>query len=262
MANDDILEPTVPPVPTPANANDDTHHEVMGNVLERVIKEGKESVPNSPEPLVCKPRQLESWRIFKIMSEFVEGFELLKKYGLAVTFFGTARQTFEPHFYEAAAEMAGKLAKNGFAVITGGSYGIMEAANKGAYEAGGSSIGLNIHLDTEQAPNTYLTDMLLFNHFFVRKVMLAFASEVYVYFPGGFGTLDELFEILTLVQTKKIRKVPIVLYGKEFWNPLVEFIRLKMLEEHQAIDPEDMNLFFVADTVDEAVEYITKNVTC
>lgn len=264
MAHEDNLEetPTVPPVPTSTDPNDPSQHEVMGNVLSRAIAEGKESMPASPEPLVCKPRQLESWRVFKIMSEFVEGFEILKKYGLAVTFFGTARQTFEPHFYEEAAEMAGKLAKKGFAVITGGSNGIMEAANKGAYEAGGASIGLNIHLDSEQAPNRYLTDMLLFNHFFVRKVMLAFASEVYVFFPGGFGTLDELFEILTLVQTKKIRKVPIVLYGKEYWDPLVDFMRAKMLVEHSAIDEADLDLFLVADTVDEAVEYITKNVTC
>ncbi|MBU1754777.1 TIGR00730 family Rossman fold protein, partial [Patescibacteria group bacterium] len=204
----------------------------------------------------------DSWRIFKIMSEFVEGFELLQKYGLAVTFFGTARESFEPHFYQAASELAGKLAKSGFAVITGGSKGIMQAANKGAFEAGGSSIGLNIQLPHEQNANTFVTDQLEFNHFFVRKVMLAFASEVYVYFPGGFGTLDELFEILTLVQTKKIRKVPIVLYGKEYWDPLLAFIDTKMFKEHGAINEEDMQLFRIVDTVDEAYEYIMANVTC
>lgn len=259
---DNLDTPTIPPVPTSPDTNSEAQNQVMGNVLTRAIKEGRESVPANPEPLVCKPRQVESWRIFKIMSEFVEGFELLKKYGLAVTFFGTARSSFEPHFYEAATELSARLAKRGFAVISGGSNGIMGASNKGAFEAGGSSIGLNIHLDTEQQENRFLTDMLLFDHFFVRKVMLAFASEVYVYFPGGFGTLDEFFEILTLVQTRKIRKVPIVLYGSEYWNPLVDFMRTKMLEEHHAIDPEDLNLFRVVDSVDEAFDYIVENVTC
>src|SRR6185295_18232893 len=154
---------------------------------------------------------------------------------------------------------ASRLAKVGFAIITGGSSGIMQAANEGAYEAGGSSVGLNIRLDSNQGKNEYLTDYMIFDHFFVRKVMLTFASEVYIYFPGGFGTMDEFFEILTLIQTDKIKKVPIVLYGREYWTPLMAFFKTKLLEEHEAIDSVDMNLFTLVDSVDEAFEYITKN---
>lgn len=234
----------------------------MGAVLGRAIEEGKNDMPENPEPLVCKPQQIESWRVFKIMSEFVEGFEVLRKYGLAATFFGTARSTFEPHFYADAEALAGKLAKAGFAVFTGGNAGIMQAANKGAYEAGGASVGLNIRLNDSATLNQYLTDSVTFDHFFVRKVMLAFASEVYIYFPGGFGTLDEFTEILTLVQTKKIRKVPIVLYGKEYWQPLADFFTNKLLHEHAAINADDMNLFQIVDSVDEAFAYIQANVKC
>ncbi len=234
----------------------------MSLLLTRAIEEGKTEVPVEHSPLVCKPNRLESWRLFKIMAEFTEGFELLGKYGLAASFFGTARQSFESHFYTEATELAGRLAKAGFAIITGGAAGIMEAANKGAYEAGGASVGLNIRLDENQGTNQYLTDEITFDHFFVRKVMLTFASEVYIYFPGGFGTLDEFFEITTLIQTHKIKRVPIVLYGKEYWTPLIEFFKTKLLGEHQAIDPSDMELFVLVDSVDEAFDYITKNVKC
>lgn len=237
-------------------------HEQMGKHLSAHIEKGKGKVPSTPEPLICKPKTLESWRIFKIMSEFVEGFELLQKYSLAATFFGSTRSSFEDHFYRDATELAGKLSKRGFAIVTGGAGGIMEAANKGAYEAGGASVGLNIRLPMEQAPNSYLTDMANFDHFFVRKTMLAFASEVYVYFPGGYGTLDEFFEILTLDQTKKIKKVPIVLFGSEYWSPLIEFMKTKLLSEHSAIDEADLELFYLTDSVDEAFEYIIKNVKC
>lgn len=230
--------------------------------LTRAIEVGKHEVPELPSPLVCKPTQLESWRVFKIMSEFVEGFELLGKYGLAATFFGTTRQTFEQHFYAEATELAGRLAKAGFAIITGGASGIMRAANQGAHDAGGASVGLNIRLPNAQAENQYLTDDVTFDHFFVRKVMLTFASEVYIYFPGGFGTLDEFFEIVTLIQTNKIKRIPVVCYGKEYWDPLVEFFRTKLLAEHKAIDEADLGLFVVVDTVDEAFDYITKNVKC
>ena len=238
-----------------------TTHEAAAH-LTRAIEEGKHQVPDAPSPLVCKPTKLESWRVFKIMAEFVDGFELIAKYGLAATFFGSARQSFEDRFYKDATELAGRLAKFGFAIITGGASGIMQAANKGAHDAGGASVGLNIRLESNQAANTYLTDYMLFDHFFVRKVMLAFASEVYIYFPGGFGTLDEFFEIITLVQTKKIKPVPIVLYGKEYWTPLIDFMKSKMLAEHKAIDEADLNLFYLADSVDEAYDYIVKNVHC
>lgn len=232
------------------------------NLLTRHIEEGKSTIPETPSPLICKPAQLESWRVFKIMSEFVEGFNLLGKYGLAASFFGSARATFEDRYYQQATELAAKLAKAGYAIITGGSTGIMQAANKGAYDAGGASVGLNIRLADNQPNNSYLTDSMLFDHFFVRKVMLTFASEVYVYFPGGFGTLDEFFEILTLVQTKKIKKVPIVLYGKEYWTPFINLFSSHLLSEHKAINPEDLELFTVVDSVDEAFDYIQKNVRC
>ena len=138
----------------------------------------------------------------------------------------------------------------------------MEAANKGAYDAGGASVGLNIRLPLEQSNNKFVTDSMSFDHFYVRKVMLAFASEVYVFFPGGFGTLDEFSEILTLVQTHKIKKVPLVLYGREYWTPIVELFRTHFFEKYHAIDKGDLDLFFLADTVDEAYAYIMENVVC
>lgn len=246
----------VPPVPTPQNSNTPEHHEVMGQVLSQAIEQGKREVPSEPDPLVSKPGGLESWRVFKIMSEFVEGFEILRKYDKAASFFGSARRSFASHYYEDATALAGKLAKVGFAVITGGSAGIMEAANKGAYEAGGASIGLNIRLDKSQGLNSYLTDSLTFEHFFVRKVMLTLASEVYIYFPGGFGTLDEFTEIVTLVQTGKIRRIPIVLYGRDYWQPFTNLFESQLFAADGAIDKEDLDLYRVVDSVDEAYEYI------
>ncbi|CAN5732250.1 hypothetical protein BH11PAT2_BH11PAT2_07150 [soil metagenome] len=248
----------VPPVPTPVDTNTAEHHEVMGQVLTNAIQQGKGEVPAMPDPMVSKPGELQSWRVFKIMSEFVEGFEILRKYGLAASVFGSARMTFEQHFYDDATALSGRLAKAGFAIITGGSAGIMEAANKGAFEAGGASIGLNIRLEMSQGMNKYLTDSMTFEHFFVRKVMLTFASEVYIYFPGGFGTLDEFTEIVTLVQTRKIRPIPIVLYGKEYWDPFVKIFEERLFKEYGAIDEEDLKLYFVADSVDEAYDYIIK----
>lgn len=234
----------------------------MGAHLSRMLEEGKDTVPTHPEPLVCKPREIEPWRVFKIMSEFVEGFELLQKYSTAASIFGSTRTSLEPRYYQAATELAGKLAKYGFAIITGGSAGIMEAANKGAYEAGGASIGLNIRLESNQPTNRYVTEQLTFDHFFVRKVMLTFASEAYIYFPGGFGTLDEFFEILTLVQTKKIRKIPLVLFGREYWDPMIAGFKDEFLTRYQTISAEDLELFHVVDDVDEAYEYIVKNAQC
>lgn len=230
--------------------------------LVKMLEVGKGQVPIEPAPLVCKPRELEPWRVFKIMSEFVEGFELLKRYPVAVSLFGSARRGFEDHFYLEATELASRLAKRGFAIITGGSTGIMEAANKGAYEAGGSSVGLNIRLASNQSNNNYLTDAATFDHFFVRKTMLTFASEAYVFFPGGFGTLDEFFEIVTLIETKSIRKIPVVLFGKEYWEPLIAFIQSKLLDEHKAINKEHMEIFTLVDTVDEAYDYIIKHAKC
>jgi uncharacterized protein (TIGR00730 family) len=243
-----------------AQVNTQERHHAMGSILTNAIQEGKHSVPEIPDPLIAKPNQLESWRVFKIMSEFVEGFDLIRKYSKSVTFFGSARHGFEMQTYKDATALAGKLAKAGYAVITGGSAGIMEAANRGAFEAGGASIGLNIRLDSEQSTNKYVTDSMTFDHFFIRKVMLTYAASVYIYFPGGFGTLDEFTEILTLVQTRKIKPVPIILYGKEFWTPLLAFFEDNLLNEHQAISASDLNLYHLVDSVDEAYEYIMKNV--
>lgn len=203
---------------------------------------------------------VQSWRTFRIMSEFVQGFEILRRYGTAASFFGSARNGAGDRYYEEAENLAYRLVESGFAIITGGGPGIMEAANVGAFKAGGPSVGLNIKLPTEQKINEYVTESEDFHFFFSRKVMLAFASEVYVYFPGGFGTMDEFFELITLIQTEKITPIPIVLYGKEFWAPLVDFMRHGMLEQYKTISPEDLDLFHVVDSVEEAYDYIMKNV--
>lgn len=205
---------------------------------------------------------VESWRVFRIMAEFVDGFDMLRKYGLAATFWGSARMKPGDKYYKEAEDLAAKLAKKGFAVITGGGPGIMEAGNVGAFKVGGKSVGLNIKLPFEQKLNPYVTESETFDFFFSRKVMLTFASEVYVYFPGGFGTLDEFFEIVTLIQTKKIEAVPIVLYGKDFWDPLLKFFKEDLLKKHKTISKEDLDLFVVADSVEEAYKYILKNVDC
>lgn len=251
--NDDLTRDTSPHQPP--------IHETAEK-LAKVVHEGGRTMPEDRPLLVCKPKKIESWRIFKIMSEFVEGFDIIRRYGLSVSFFGSARATLGDDSYARAEELARRLSKKGFAVVTGGSSGIMQAANKGAFEAGGASVGLNINLPDMQTYNPYLTEKFGFDHFFVRKVMLTYASEVYIYFPGGFGTLDEFFEIVTLVQTKKIRTIPIVLYGRDYWEPLLGFIEETVFKGHSAIDEGDMKLYTVVDSVDEAYEYITAHVEC
>jgi len=262
VMNEDLKRDERFVLPTPAPTVIPLHE--TAERLAKVVHEGRSTMPEAEDRplLVCKPKKIESWRIFKIMSEFVEGFDIIRRYGLAASFFGSARATLGDDSYTSAEELARLLAKKGFAVVTGGSVGIMQAANKGAYEAGGASVGLNINLPSSQNYNPYLTDKFIFDHFFVRKVMLTYASEVYIYFPGGFGTLDEFFEIVTLVQTKKIRKVPIVLYGKDFWDPLLGFIEKTVYEKHAALDKEDMGLYKVVDSVEEAYEYIIANTSC
>ena len=203
---------------------------------------------------------IQSWRVFRIMAEFVQGFELLRDTGLAATFWGSARLRPDDRYYKAAEDLASKLAKKGFSIVSGGGGGIMEASNVGAFKVGGKSIGLNIHLPFEQKLNPYTTHSLNFDFFFSRKVMLTFASEVYVYFPGGFGTMDEFFEIVTLIQTKKIAQLPIVLYGKEFWEPLLRFFEQDMLKKFGTISAEDLSLFVIMDDVDDAYKYIMKHV--
>tara|TARA_B100002051_G_scaffold276628_2_gene326269 strand:+ start:923 stop:1651 length:729 start_codon:yes stop_codon:yes gene_type:complete len=212
------------------------------------------------DPKAADGDAVQSWRVFRIMSEFVQGFELLRNHGLAVTFWGSARTNPDNEYYKQAEELAAKLAKKDFSVISGGGPGIMEASNVGAFKVGGKSVGLNIVLPFEQKLNPYTTESMNFDFFFSRKVMLTFASEAYVYFPGGFGTLDEFFEIVTLIQTKKIERIPIVLFGKEFWDPMIRLFEQNLLKKFETISPEDLDLFVVVDSVDEAYKYITKEV--
>ncbi len=203
---------------------------------------------------------MQSWRVFRIMSEFVQGFELLREHDLAITFWGSARTNPTDKYYKDAEALAAKFAKDDFTIISGGGPGIMEASNVGAFKVGGKSVGLNIKLPFEQVLNPYTTQSLNFDFFFSRKVMLAFASEAYVYFPGGFGTLDEFFEIITLIQTKKIERLPVVLYGKTYWEPLIRFFEQTLIKEFKTISSEDLELFVVVDTIDEAYKYVTKEV--
>lgn len=195
--------------------------------------------------------------ITDITKEFKAGFEFIKKYPKSVTIFGSARLTDASSHYKDAKRLAERIVTDlGYTVITGGGPGIMEAANSGAKEAGGKSVGLNIVIPHEQHTNPYTNDNITFEYFFTRKTMLNFAAEAYIFFPGGFGTFDELFGILTLVQTRKIPSVPIILFGKDFWNPLKEFITKSMLEQHHVISEDNMNLFVITDSVDNAVRII------
>ncbi|NLX13576.1 MAG: TIGR00730 family Rossman fold protein [Phycisphaerales bacterium] len=208
--------------------------------------------------LMAMPSTDEPWRIFRIMSEFVDGFDAMSGIGPAVSVFGSARTKPDEPAYLQAVELGKKLAENGFPVVTGGGPGIMEAANKGAFEAGGTSVGLNIVLPYEQKPNPYVNIGLHFDYFFARKVMFVKYAVAVVCFPGGFGTLDELFETLTLIQTERTTPSPLVLFGSEFWGPLVEWTQKGLMEKYKTISPEDMNLFKVTDSIDESIEFIVE----
>lgn len=197
----------------------------------------------------------ESWRIFRIMAEFVDGIETLSSLEPAVTIFGSARSKPGDKYYTMAEELGGMLAKEGFAVITGGGPGIMEAANKGAKEAGGQSVGLNIVLPFEQKLNPYTNVHINFRYFFVRKVMFVKYALSYVIFPGGFGTLDELFEALTLIQTDKLKPFPVILIGSHYWSGFLNWINDTMLKE-EMISPEDRWIYTIVDTPRDAVEII------
>ena len=198
------------------------------------------------------------WRIFRIMAEFVDGFETMSRVGPAVTIFGSARTKPDNPYYEKAKSLAALLVKRGFGVITGGGPGIMEAANLGAREAGGVSVGLNISLPMEQKANPYQTVSLNHHYFFVRKVMFVKYSHAFICFPGGFGTMDECFEALTLIQTLKIDPFPVVLIGTEFWGGLVDWIRTTMLEKFACVSGQDMNLFRVTDDLEQAANWIAE----
>ena len=199
----------------------------------------------------------DSWKIFKIMSEFVEGFEKLARIGPCVSIFGSARTGPDNQYFKLAEEIAYLLTQNGYGVITGGGPGIMEAANMGAKRGNGKSVGINIDLPFEQAANLFIDadKLITFDHFFVRKVMFMKYAQGFIVLPGGFGTFDELFEAITLIQTEKIGRFPIALVGKTYWKGLVDWIKNVMLEESN-INAEDLDLFMLVDSAEETIEYI------
>jgi hypothetical protein len=209
----------------------------------------------SEKYIIDQIKPQESWRVFRVMAEFVDGIEQLSPLEPAVTIFGSARSKPGDKYYAMAEELGRMLANEGFSVITGGGPGIMEAANKGAYEAGGQSVGLNIVLPFEQKSNPYTTIHINFRYFFVRKVMFVKYAMSYVIFPGGFGTMDELFEALTLIQTDKLKPFPVIMIGSEYWAGLLKWIEDTMLKEGMIL-PEDRSIFTLVDSPKDAVEII------
>lgn len=229
-------------------------------MADKVDPEDRQHYPTQDEQLLETPRHDEfthtdTWRVFRIMGEFVKGFDELATLTRAVSIFGSARTSPDDPYYKAAQETAALLVKEGFAVITGGGPGIMEAANRGAFEAGGLSVGCNIELPFEQSPNPYQTRSLTFNYFFVRKMMFVKYSLGFIIFPGGFGTLDELFEALTLIQTRKIRDFPVVLFGSDYWRKLWEWIEEAALKEGK-VSEKDLKLLHVTDSPEEVVRIV------
>ncbi|HEY4160856.1 MAG TPA: TIGR00730 family Rossman fold protein [Candidatus Saccharimonadales bacterium] len=194
-------------------------------------------------------RKETSERVTRIDREFDDGFKLINKYNYTVSIFGSARFDENHPYYQKARDIAGSLVQEGFTIVTGGGGGIMEAGDRGASENGGQSIGLNIQLPREQEPNPYATEEMSFRYFFTRKVILAFGADAYIYFPGGFGTLDELFEIITLIQTKKAPLAPIILVGNEFWTALDMFIKTYLRDEYHAISPGDEELYTITEDI-------------
>jgi len=201
----------------------------------------------------------ESWRVFRIMAEFVDSIEALSKVGNAVTIFGSARTKPDEKYYQLAENLGRILAQNGFSVITGGGPGIMEAANKGAAEAGGRSVGLNIRLPYEQKPNPFANLHIEYKYFFIRKVMFIKYALAYVIMPGGFGTMDELFEALTLIQTRRVKGFPLILMGRDYWSGLLNWLKKSMLEQ-ELISPADLEMIQVIDEPEEVVKHIKKYV--
>jgi uncharacterized protein (TIGR00730 family) len=199
-----------------------------------------------------------SWQIFRILSEFVEGFEKLREVGPCISIFGSARSQTDNQYFKLAETISKQLAEAGYGVITGAGPGIMEAANKGAYSVGGVSVGLNIDIPMEQYSNPYIhpDKLLKFKYFFVRKVMFVKYAQGFVFMPGGFGTLDELFEILTLVQTKKVKSLPIVLVGSKYWKGLYHWLKNELLQNQENVSPEDLELFHIVDEPEEVIEVI------
>lgn len=203
-------------------------------------------------------RAKESWRVFRIMAEFVDALERLQDVGPAVSIFGSARMKPSHRYYKMARQLAAKLSKDGFSIITGGGPGIMEAANRGAKDAGGNSIGLNIRLPMEQAPNSFQNIAIDFNYFFVRKFMFVKYASSFVIFPGGFGTMDELFEALTLIQTDKIADFSVVLVGSTYWKGLLDWVRDTMIPEG-TVSPKDLDLVYLTDDLEEVTRIVRRS---
>ncbi len=210
--------------------------------------------------LTVKKGGFSARRLLKIMNELINGYKFIRHYKKAVSIFGSARTSLDKRVYADASKLGYELAKSGFAVITGGGPGIMQAANEGALKYGGESVGLNIQLPNEQRINPYVNESTSFHYFFTRKVMLASVSQVYVFFPGGFGTMDELFEMLTLIQTKKVAPIKVILVNKRFWNPMLKWLTTSIYAHNKAISKSDLNLFNLVDNADEALELIHKMV--
>ncbi len=200
----------------------------------------------------------ESWRLFRIIGEFVEGVDRLHDLGPAVSIFGSARTKPGTPYYEKAREIAALLVENGYNIITGGGGGIMEAANRGATEAGGKSVGLNINLPFEQKPNPYANISVEFNYFFIRKVMFVKYASAYVIMPGGFGTLDELFEAVTLIQTQRVMPLPLILFGTEYWSGLIDWVKARMLEEG-TISEKDLDIIKITDDPQEILGFVKES---
>ena len=209
-------------------------------------------------------RETMNWRIFRIMAEVIEGFQGIADFKTSVSIFGSSRSTPDDHYYKEAQKLGNMLAEKGITVVTGGGPGIMEAGNRGALEGGGDSVGLKIELPKsvdQETPNKYANTTINFHYFFTRKLMLTYAAEAYVYFPGGFGTLDEFFEIVTLIKTDKIcSHILVVLVGVEYWQPLINWFKSELHDEHAYIDDKALNIFKLVDTAEEALELILKEV--
>jgi uncharacterized protein (TIGR00730 family) len=247
-----------------------SRHGVPNPSLNRAARTGKATEdelllerPKLPHPTPRMPARAEftrgdPWRVLRILGEYVHGFDALAEVGTAVAIFGSARTHENDPMYGAARELAGRLAKMGFAIITGGGPGIMEAANRGACESGGLSIGCNIELPHEQSTNAYVDVSINFRYFFCRKTMFMKYSEGFVLFPGGFGTLDELFQSLTLIQTGKIQRFPVIMFGSDYWGGMLEWMRRRLIEEAK-IDPGDLDLMTVTDSPQAASELILES---
>ena len=226
-----------------------------GNHRDLVVPEKDLPVPEKKRDW----RESYHWRIFKIMSEFVDGFQFLADFKKTVTIFGSARCGENDYWYREARRLGAMLAKSGFTVFTGGGPGIMEAANRGAHESGGESVGVNIRLPHDQRINEYVNKSIALHYFFVRRVVLAYSAQAYVFFPGGYGTLDEFFELVTLIQTHKVAEhIPLVLVGKDFWKGLDGYLKDVVLKEYNGIDPQDLQIYTIVNSAEEAAKIVRR----